>query len=100
MKKTQSTKERTDIGTGFQMSKYFNHESPGSQGNYQRMVYVFAFAKMVYHETSLEELTMVVKHFPGHPDVIRIKQNVENIRSILAYFDFGLYTTFISHLGI
>ena len=26
-------RKKTDIGTGVQMSKYFNHNSPASQGN-------------------------------------------------------------------
>ena len=34
-KNTINEKKKTDIGTGVQMSNYFNHKSPTLQGNYQ-----------------------------------------------------------------
>ena len=32
-KNTINERKKTDIGTGVQISKYFNHNSPASQGN-------------------------------------------------------------------
>ena len=34
-KKTINDRKKTDFGTGVQMTKYFNHNSPASQGNKQ-----------------------------------------------------------------
>ena len=45
---TINERQKTDIGTGVQMSKYLHHNSPASQGNKYGLVYTHFALRLIF----------------------------------------------------